>query len=482
MTTWPTLRRVVLNAVTVAAPAMAVLVLLMLIDAIEAGTAAIAIAAVLVATGIVVWPYVLGVDRLRAAVDRLERTGGAPAPDTGPSDSLRQLWTMVLRLHQEKEQRRREAEQRLAAEAVILAALPDPLLLLDARRVVLRANQAAVELIGAPATDRDLAATIRHPSVLAAADAVLAGEPAREVAFGLLTPVARELVARIVRLDGVVADGVAALVTIHDVTAIKQAERMRADFVANVSHELRTPLSTLVGFIETLRGPAHDDEEARDRFLAIMHEQAQRMARLIEDLLSLSRIEQEEHTAPTGRLDVEALVRIAADTMELKAKTRGMSIDLSIAPGLPPVQADADQIAQVLQNLLDNAVKYGRRGTPVAVSVAPSPVTLSGPDRRGRPAVLVSVADQGEGIAREHLPRLTERFYRVDPARSRALGGTGLGLAIVKHIVARHRGHLEIDSAAGVGTTFTVHLPTAAEVEPPATPAVPGPGGPPSRN
>jgi two-component system phosphate regulon sensor histidine kinase PhoR len=224
---------------------------------------------------------------------------------------------------------------------------------------------------------------------------------------------------------------------------------MRADFIANASHELRTPLSTLIGFLETLAGPAREDTEARARFLPIMLEQARRMARLVSDLLSLSRIELHEHTPPTGRVDLTAILHGVADALEIKAKNRGMAIRIE-ADRLPPVLGDADELAQVFQNLIDNAVKYGSRNSEVRVMAGPAEV------------------DRGEGIPREHLPRLTERFYRVDSARSRELGGTGLGLAIVKHIVNRHRGHLEIESAPGEGSRFTVYLRTAADQSQPA--------------
>jgi two-component system phosphate regulon sensor histidine kinase PhoR len=243
---------------------------------------------------------------------------------------------------------------------------------------------------------------------------------------------------------------------------------MRADFVANASHELRTPLSSLLGFIETLRGPARDDPEARERFLAIMHEQATRMARLVDDLLSLSRIEMNEHVPPTGRVDVADALRRAVDTLLLKAAARGMRIEIDAPADLPPVTGEADEIAQVLQNLIDNAIKYGRPNSTVRVAVGRSNRALPGGSGGGdatageESAIAVSVRDEGEGIARQHLPRLTERFYRVDTARSRAAGGTGLGLAIVKHIMNRHRGALEIDSELGRGSTFTVHFRAVA--------------------
>jgi two-component system phosphate regulon sensor histidine kinase PhoR len=223
---------------------------------------------------------------------------------------------------------------------------------------------------------------------------------------------------------------------------------MRADFVANASHELRTPLASLVGFVETLRGPAREDGEARDRFLAIMAEQTGRMRRLVEDLLSLSRIEQREHEPPTGRVEVGPLLSGLVEMLEMKARPRQVALTLEVAPDLPAVPGDRDELAIAFQNLIDNAVKYTRPGTAVKVKA-----------NRQDGGVQLVVHDQGEGIAAEHLPRLTERFYRVDTARSRQMGGTGLGLAIVKHVLNRHRGRLMVESAVGEGSTFTVLLP-----------------------
>jgi two-component system phosphate regulon sensor histidine kinase PhoR len=250
-----------------------------------------------------------------------------------------------------------------------------------------------------------------------------------------------------------IADDGRAVVVLSDRTRERAVERMRADFVANVSHELRTPLASLIGFIDTLRGPAADDPPAQQRFLGIMAEQAARMNRLIDDLLSLSRIELIEHQAPSGTVALDDLVRRLAAGFEPRLEARSVKLELRLAEDLPLVIGDADQLAQVLQNLLDNAVKYGREGGMVRLEAAPA---------QGKPGVVLSVADQGVGIPREHLPRLTERFYRVDTGRSRAAGGTGLGLAIVKHIVNRHRGQLTIDSEEGTGTTVTIWLPQVA--------------------
>jgi len=251
------------------------------------------------------------------------------------------------------------------------------------------------------------------------------------------------------------ADGAAVVLTLTDITASKRSERMRQDFVANASHELRTPLATLVGFIETLRGPAREDAAAQDRFLSIMAEQATRMARLVDDLLSLSRIELNEHLPPKERVDLRRVLAAVADGLEQRAEKRQMRIALSLPEALPEVMGDPDELAQVFQNLLDNAIKYGRPGTEVEVGADASPRRL------GVAGVQVTVRDHGDGILKEHIPRLTERFYRVDPARSRELGGTGLGLAIVKHIVNHHRGVLDITSDMGQGSAFTVHLRVA---------------------
>jgi two-component system phosphate regulon sensor histidine kinase PhoR len=236
---------------------------------------------------------------------------------------------------------------------------------------------------------------------------------------------------------------------------------MRADFVANAGHELRTPLASLIGFIETLRGPAVDDPEAQQRFLGIMAEQAARMQRLIDDLLSLSGIELVEHKRPAEVVHLPALAQHIAASFEPAILARKAILNLAIEPELPAVLGDPDQLAQVLQNLLDNALRYGGEGVRICVSAGR---VHPGERWPARPGLVLAVNDNGPGVAREHLPRLTERFYRVDTGRSRTSGGTGLGLAIVKHIVNRHRGQLRIESAEGAGMTCKIWLP-ATEFE-----------------
>ena len=370
------------------------------------------------------------------------------------SPAARTLRPAVLRLDREWREHAGRAEAQLAAAEAAIAAVPDPLILIDRNRRIVRANPAWADFIGAVSEPRDLASALRNPAVLAAADAVLAGADVRTVEFSVSVPVARLLEARLARIDGPSLDGAAAIITLHDITALKRADEMRADFVANAGHELKTPLSTLLGFIETLRGPARDDAAARERFLGIMHEQAGRMARLVDDLLSLSRIELNEHIAPVSRVALEPVLEHIADVLELRAAERGMRIELALPEDLPEVQGDRDELAQVFQNLLDNAVKYARRDSTVTVTAGVGSGAAAA-------MVWVAVADHGDGIPSEHLTRLTERFYRVDNARSRELGGTGLGLAIVKHVLNRHRGRLDIASTLGKGSTFTVWLRAA---------------------
>jgi two-component system phosphate regulon sensor histidine kinase PhoR len=342
----------------------------------------------------------------------------------------------------------RDSAPLISAIRTTLQALPDACLLTDSDGRILICNKAAAEITGA-AEGRPLAATFRIPGVLTAVERVVAGGPAEDVDFTMPVPIERTIDAHIAPLD-LGAAQLFALVQMHDTTAITRVERMRADFVANASHELRTPLTSLSGFIETIRGPARDDPEAQQRFLEIMQAQADRMRRLIDDLLSLSRIELNEHLKPSGKSDMAAIVRDVVDAAQPHLQRENARAMVTEDPGTRSVLGERDELLQVVQNLLDNAIKYGGGEISIHVGAAETP---------GPPMVACSVTDHGPGIAREHIPRLTERFYRVDAKTSRERGGTGLGLAIVKHIVNRHRGRLEIESEPGQGSRFTVLLP-----------------------
>lgn len=342
-------------------------------------------------------------------------------------------------------------------DGTLLESLPSPILLLGRDRRVVTLNSAARKIFAVDPLNRDLAQAIRHPAVLKAADDALAGNGGGkpvEVSLGGETP---RIFNTVVQPMGEGNDKapLGAVVVLNDITADKATQEMRDDFVANVSHELRTPLAAIKGFIETMLGSAKDDPEAQKRFLGIMEGEAERMARLIEDLLSLSRIQVNQHVVPQGRVQLRPLLEGIADSMAPVAKERNVSLQLDMSKDVSDVIGDRDQLYQVFVNLVNNAIKYGAENGTVTIGVE-SVARVRG---TGGPGVAVSVSDDGDGIPNEHIPRLTERFYRVDKARSRQLGGTGLGLAIVKHIVTRHRGRLVIESAPGKGSRFTVHLP-----------------------
>ncbi|QFU15511.1 ATP-binding protein [Microvirga thermotolerans] len=351
--------------------------------------------------------------------------------------------------------RTQEARRSGIAEA-ILAHIPDPVILVDQRSLVVEANEAARALLPGLKTDHPLSFALRSPDVLDGIDAVLGGEGPLKVEYAERVPTERTFEVQIGRLRGNPSDlgGRSGIVLFfRDLTSTRRLEAMRADFVANASHELRTPLASLLGFIETLQGPARNDAAARERFLEIMRVQAQRMKRLIDDLLSLSRIEMRAHVPPTEQVDLKALAAHMVEMLAPLAHERGTAIELRLPDRPLTAQGDRDELLRVLENLIENAVKYGESGGRVDVELA----CAEGPD--GRPQAVLAVQDYGPGIAPEHLPRLTERFYRVDVAQSREKGGTGLGLAIVKHIVNRHRGRLDIASEPGRGARFTVTLP-----------------------
>ena len=449
-------------ASAVSAPSLVVLGALAGLGLLPVHVAVIAIAVIWVSTALVISRTVADLVVIRDALDSLgpDEDGEVIARQVARRlvPMAREIWLAIARFGRVWRERVRMADEKLAAAEAVIAAVPDPLILLDERRRIVPANAQAAAFIGITPEPRDLAAAFRNPAVLAAADAVLGGERARVVDFSLTVPVERQLRARFARIEHPSPDGAVAVLSLYDITELKRAEQMRADFIANASHELRTPLATLIGFIETLRGPAREDAEARERFLAIMHGQASRMSRLVEDLMSLSRIELNEHVMPRDRVALSPLLRQIAETLELRAGERDICIRLAVPPDLPDVLGDRDELAQVFQNLIDNAIKYGRSGSEIMLQAETASRPNWGSSSSENAMVCVAVCDHGEGIPHEHLPRLTERFYRVDTARSREMGGTGLGLAIVKHILNHHRGFLEVESTPGVGSVFTVFL------------------------
>jgi len=343
-----------------------------------------------------------------------------------------------------------------AAVSAVVAGMPDPAVLLDRAGRVIHLNAAAAEL--APALRKNELAqfALRSPEIITALREAIATSEPRRATYTDHVPVDRwmELVISPVPVpSNFGGTDRCMLMTFHDQTPLRRVEEMRADFVANASHELRTPLAALSGFIDTLQGPAKDDAKARERFLSIMHAQATRMARLIDDLLSLSRVELSAHVRPDTSIDIVPIIRQVADGLEALARERQVLVEIDLPEDPVQIAGDREELLRLFENLIENALKYGASGGKVIVSLS------SATSGEGAPEIRVMVRDFGPGIAPEHLPRLTERFYRVDVGDSRSQGGTGLGLSLVKHILNRHRGRLLIESVPRHGATFTACFP-----------------------
>ncbi len=337
----------------------------------------------------------------------------------------------------------------------LIVAIPDVALAIGGDDRIIGVNPPAQALFPSLRIGVPLASHLRSPDVLDAVALARRGNEATRASWLERVPVERLFdvnAAPVLGLDC----GPLVLVTLREISETRRFERMRVDFITNASHELRTPLSSLLGFIETLQGPARNDEKVRARFLTIMAEQARRMARLVDDLLSLSRVEQHLHLRPKQPVDLMLVLRHIIDTLTPLAHESGVGLCLA---GTEPVvvSGDRDELMRLAENLLENAIKYG--ASDAAVKTVDIEIT------KGKTEAVVRVRDHGAGIAPEHLPRLTERFYRVDAGQSRAKGGTGLGLALVKHIIARHRGRLTITSTQGAGSVFTVSIPLYSDAE-----------------
>lgn len=339
----------------------------------------------------------------------------------------------------------------------LAAAMPNPAIILDQTSVILNYNEAALSLFDRLKQGVPLEHVNRDPELIAAVSGTLENSEKKTVRLVPRGGIGQRLIATVTPLGGTDQHRpVAALITIHDESEQHRLLEMRADFIANASHELRTPLATVRGFIETLQGPARNDEAARERFLAIMAGQAVRMTRLIDDLLLLSRVEEKANLKPTGRVDLNDLIEDVVRSLQPFAEERSISIEVGPLASALVAMGDRDELFQVFHNLVENAVKYGRDGGVVKIALEKK-ANVRGDSVAAR--AFVTIADNGPGIAPEHLPRLTERFYRVGAEHSRHIGGTGLGLAIVKHVLNRHEGELSVQSVVGQGTTFDVVLP-----------------------
>jgi two-component system, OmpR family, phosphate regulon sensor histidine kinase PhoR len=337
----------------------------------------------------------------------------------------------------------------------LLSLLPLPAVLIHRDRSVAFVNPLGEKQLPFLKAGQDLVFGLRDPEVLEAVEKALDGATpgACELSVGKPLPRLYQVQVQPITLDD--APDAWVLLTFTDTTVLRENDRIRSAFIANVSHELRSPLTTLLSAIETIKSAARDDPGAQARFLDMMEEEGLRMRRIVDDLLSLARLEAHEHIPPSAVVEIPKLLDHVMGVMKERAKAKGMNLRCACAKGLPAIVGDGDELQEVLDNLIENAVKYGDPGTEIALRVE----AVSELPETGGEGVRIAVTNQGKPIPPEHIPRLTERFYRVDKSRSRALGGTGLGLAIVKHIVNRHRGALKIESSAAKGTTFTIFLP-----------------------
>ena len=406
-------------------------------------------------------PYLADLSSLTEYVEQLALDRRVQAPALSFLSNVEELSSAVNHLHTSWETKKLHLEAAVIEGKIIFDTLPDIIIMTDSDFRIVRANSAAHITFGLSLNEKKLEEIIHDPLLFSFMKWVMHDKRGKDLEMTLPELQGRHYVVRIEKFPVHSPGGIALIIVMHDITEAKRTEQMFMDFVANASHEIRTPLTSIVGFIETLRTVAKDDKDAQQHFLGVMAQQADRMARLVSDLLSLSKIEMNANTRPTEKVDIRSIIETAVKQMEWNAKERNITIEKALTKRLPKITGDYNELLQVFSNLLGNAIKYGASDSKITVTAKMSTVVPKDAInyRALKRALAVSVEDQGEGIAPEHIPRLTERFYRVDTGRSRKVGGTGLGLAIVKHILKRHQGALNIESVVGKGSTFTVYLP-----------------------
>ncbi|MBS8275804.1 two-component sensor histidine kinase [Thalassospira tepidiphila] len=453
-------RQLILTALAIAFPVAIVFIVLASMGQLGVGTAILSAVLSFVGVAAMLRIYFGDLRRVaRYATNLRDQYKGTPPQHISFSaaSELSSLYTQIAAAFRD---RIALLEAQTSTDAEILDHLPNPVVMVNRQRVVTGFNRAANGLFHNLENGRDLTRFIRDPILLDAFDDVANNrETMKHAEFVLASDAHRHFDVLTARLPAAAGDRNFVL-TFSDLTELRKLEQMRADFATDAGHELRTPLSVLLGFIETLEGPAKDDPDALNQFLPVMRDQAQRMQHLIEDLLSLARIELNEHTPPSENCNVGKIIGKVAESLAMKAQDKGMNIRVTSTLDDTDMVGEEKELTQVFVNLVENAIKYGHTNSDVEVSIslAQNPPGALARFRHDR-IMAVAIRDHSDGIAREHLPRLTERFYRVDTARSRAVGGTGLGLAIVKHLVQRHRGTMQIESEQGVGSVFTVYLP-----------------------
>jgi len=422
--------------------------------------------AVLAMAAVFVVPFLYNISALTDYVNDLAQDKRVRAPYLSFLSNVGSLSDALGRLQNSWENKRRAMETVITEREILVDTLPDILIMTNDKKEIVRTNRAARTIFGQNLAHKPLRDVIASDRLLGAITTVVEDLRGEKIEFHLPEPIPRDFQAIIERFPIPSEGGISIIITMTDITEQKRVQRMQADFVANASHEIRTPLASIIGFIETLRGPAKDDAMARDEFLRVMGDQAERMSKLVNDLLSLSKIEMNSNSIPVSKVDFLRIIRTEKQHFEWACKQKNVSLRYIFNDNLPATKGDEDELAQVVRNLLGNAIKYTSADTEILINVKITTNLPNDPSFRNLTrAICFSVQDHGEGIPKEHLPRLTERFYRVDTARTRKVGGTGLGLAIVKHVLNRHHGVLTIESEMGEGSTFSVFLPVYDDIE-----------------
>ena len=419
---------------------------------------------VLLLSGVMVRPVLSNLAALTDYVRDLSQDKKTKAPDLGLLNISSDLSSALVQLQRNWHGKRQQMENIITEREILVDTLPDMLIMTDEDLRIVRTNRSARLMFGQNLAGKHLSDIFESDVLINAVITVVESLKGHEVDFHISEPEPKDIHAIIERFPIASKGGMAVIITLNDITQLKRIQKMRADFVANASHEIRTPLTSIAGLIELLQGPAKDDAEAREKFLGMMAEQSERMKNLITDLLSLSKIEMSAHTIPTNVVDILRVVKQEKDHFEWAAKQKDITINIDGADNLPKVRGEENELKQVMHNLIGNAIKYGNADSEVLVSLRVTSDLPRDPHFVKTKRVLqVTVRDEGEGIPKEHLPRLTECFYRVDSARTRKVGGTGLGLAIVKHILQRHRAVMRVESVVGEGSSFHVYMPLSGE-------------------
>ena len=444
-------------------PTAVVFVMLVLLELISPMSAIISYASVIIFNVLLLFPITFEMQQIKRYITKLS-TGedvNGKAMTLSEKDA-KEIVSAINAMHSFWAHKTDILEAQTISDTAVLDTLPDPIMMIDRAGNILGANLSARTFLGKNITDKNIDRVFDSNSFMEAVSRVLKKESASEnLIFYVKKPVDQKLYAHIKQLPWLSKGRAVAVISLYDLTKALKIEKMQSDFVANASHELRTPLSIISGFIETLQTSAKDDEAARESFLKIMAEQAEYMSALIENLLSLSRIEMEQDQKPEGEADVVKLAEEVQQALSLKAEAREIGIKVKNDEDIPMINADERQIKQIIQNLTDNAIKYGVSKSDVTIKISTAesiPPSKSYKVRSG-PAVAIAINNKGPKITPENLARLTERFYRMQEHKDLNIKGTGLGLSIAKQIILRHRGNLTVTSNSYNGTTFTIYLP-----------------------